>query len=110
MRNPPYAQPASYGACPKKPAKKAGRSTVPCGSPPRGNHGWDILRTQAAIIRCNLPGAWYQGGQNDRITYTNDEQSYYIIQQSNTMWVQGRFATVINARLITSRPEAVMRA
>lgn len=63
---------------------------------------WDITRTVRAINRCHLPGRWYQGGQNDRITYTNDEQSYYIHQQSNSMWVQGREDAVVNARLLAS--------
>ena len=87
---------------PPKPAKKRGRRLVPRSTPPGANYGWDITRTVRAINRCQLPGRWYQGGQNDRITYTNDEQSYYIHQQSNSMWVQGREDAVVNARLLAS--------
>ena len=87
---------------PPKPAKKRGRRLLPRSTPPRANYGWDITRTVRAINRCQLPGRWYQGGQNDRITYTNDEQSYYIHQQSNSMWVQGREDAVVNARLVAS--------
>ena len=87
---------------PPKPNRKSGRSVRPRGNPPKKNHGWNITRTQNAIRRCQLPGQWYQGGMNDRITFTNDAQTYYVHQHSNSMWVQGQEDTVINARLLGS--------
>ena len=101
-RGPPIPTADELPPLPPKPAKKRGRRLVPRSTPPGANYGWDITRTVRAINRCQLPGRWYQGGQNDRITYTNDEQSYYIHQQSNSMWVQGREDAVVNARLLAS--------
>ena len=82
MREPPIPTVDNLPPLPPKPNRKPGRSRVPRGTPPRKNLGWDITRTAKAIHRCQLPGDWYQGGQNDRIVYTNDEQTYYINQQS----------------------------
>ena len=106
MREPPIPTADNLPPLPPKPNRKPGRSRVPRGTPPRTNLGWDITRTAKAIHRCQLPGDWYQGGQNDRIVYTNDEQTYYINQQSRSMWVQGREDHIINARLVTSSSEA----
>ena len=106
MREPPIPTADNLPPLPPKPNRKPGRSRVPRGTPPRKNLGWDITRTAKAIHRCQLPGDWYQGGQNDRIVYTNDEQTYYIHQQSRSMWVQGREDHIINARLATSSSEA----
>ena len=106
MREPPIPTVDNLPPLPPKPNRKPGRSCVPRGTPPRKNVGWDITRTAKAIHRCQLPGDWYQGGQNDRIVYTNDEQTYYINQQSRSMWVQGREDHIINARLATSSSEA----
>ena len=115
MREPPIPTADNLPPLPPKPNRKPGRSRVPRGTPPRKNLGWDITRTAKAIHRCQLPGDWYQGGQNDRFVYTNDDQTYYINQQSQSMWVQGQEDHIINARMLASfnqarRPEVAGRA
>ena len=115
MREPPIPTVDNLPPLPPKPNRKPGRSCVPRGTPPRKNLGWDITRTAKGIHRCQLPGDWYQGGQNDRFVYTNDDQTYYINQQSQSMWVQGQEDHIINARMLASfnqarRPEVAGRA
>ena len=110
MVEPPIPTFADLPPLPPKPARKRHRLLVPRGSTPHANHGWDIKRTLKAIDRCGIPGQWYQGGQNDRIIFTNDAQTYYIHQQSSSMWVQGQEETMINARLVASQPQAAVRA
>ena len=115
MPEPPIPTADNLPPLPPKPNRKSGRSRVPRGTPPRKNLGWDITRTAKAIHRCQLPGEWYQGGQNDRFVYTNDDQTYYINQQSQSMWVQGQEDHIINARMLASfnqarRPEVAGRA
>ena len=115
MREPPIPTVDNLPPLPPKPNRKPGRSRVPRDTPPRKNLGWDITRTAKGIHRCQLPGDWYQGGQNDRFVYTNDDQTYYINQQSQSMWVQGQEDHIINARMLASfnqarRPEVAGRA
>ena len=87
------------------PPPRCGRR-IPDGPPPKSWKVRNMEELVAMIQRCGLHGVWAQGGQQSRGRYEGDDFVINIHKKSSissTVWVQGKRANEVNARLLAAR-------
>ena len=87
------------------PPPRRGRR-LPDGRPPKSWKVRNMEELVAMIQRCGLHGLWAQGGQESRGRYEGDDFVINIHKKSSissTVWVQGKRANEVNARLLAAR-------
>ena len=95
----------------EQPPLRRGHRLVPDGRGPKSTRGWTYGEVAAAIERAGLTGSWRQGGQDSRIIWEGDQYIINVQPKGNagismTVWVQGRRANEIDARLRAARLNA----
>ena len=87
------------------PARRARRfaNKSPTLTEPRGSKKWTMDEITATLNRCQLVGQWKQGGVINRAVFEADDMTYLVNFHSGTVWVQGRRALEIDAKLRAAR-------